>query len=522
MSDATASPAYWPDPPAIDRASAGRRSMPFSMWLRHLPTRENRDRALALFGERARPLLDAWTRLVEEAAGDVEALALRMRPLAEDPGGRGAIEGALANLSEFDASHSARLSLALERVWEREPVRDAAFHIVEDATFLTELVRHEVPFALVAHPYGLSPLVIAGGPGEPPRLLDPAGDEAEQARHAEAVRALRAIVGASEPYWSSPAFRALCGRDMAVAKGPAHLGAVLAAMRGQGHDKAFLKHTLSKQGTWVAELRDGGIASGMLAAHAAMGPAYLDLHRTDGDGHRRILVQDFLPFTHEHRFLVVGHRVVASTASTRTIGALDHAGRRLHPGVARLDRPADAPGSYDRGSAETTEDRRLVARMARVARRVASALRREGILPDCYCLDVGLCARGVLPIEVNGLNHCGIYAADWSRVARALAGLPSTAPQAAPAGNDEADGEPTSRGDKVDDALDFILDILCDEPPSELARVARRLSDLALERDPVTARALGVVARDRNRRDAEEDPLPEAQVAEARSWLDGR
>ena len=509
-----AAAAFWPDPPAVAPRPHGGAPQPFVAWMRHAPDTGTLARALDRFGEPARPLLEAWTDLVAGAVGDVEALAARLDGSGEEPEMRKAAQAALRDLSTFDPRVAAELALALEAQPSVQAGRDKAFHVLEDALILTELTRHGASFAIVANPFALSPVVIAGGPGEPPRLLDPAGRPEEQARHAGAVRALRAVVEAPFPYWSSRAFQAACGRDLALAHGPAHLAAILSDMRAQGHDKAFLKHARSKRGTWAVDLPDGGIRAAALAAHAVMGPAYDALARPASDLDNQVLVQDFVPFTHEHRFLVVGHRVVASTASDRAIGVLDRPNRRLHPGVARLAHPAFPAGAYDRGASDTVIDRGLVAAMARVALRTVAALRREGIAPADYCLDVGLSARGVLPIEVNTLSHCGLYAAEWGRVARALALRPVSGFLPVVREIPARDGR-----NPVDDALDFILDFLLDEPPTELARVAAILSGLALERDPVGARALGIVARDRSRREDERAPPHPDLLAAAKAYL---
>ncbi len=130
---------------------------------------------------------------------------------------------------------------------------------------------------------------------------------------------------------------------MAVAVGYSHLRMVLLDMAAQGHLKAFLKSAESKRGTWVADLSppmDARAVHDRIAA--AMGECLVDLFASGNQ--QSILVQGLVPFVREHRFLVVGHRVVASTPSCRTLSVLDALPHRiLHPATARLHVPPAAP-----------------------------------------------------------------------------------------------------------------------------------------------------------------------------------
>jgi len=483
---------FWPDAPARTDARFDDPRGRTVLTARYLPDLDALGRALWLHGDRGAALLGEWQSLIREAVGDVNAFAAppprRMTDVDAD-----------AELAAAVAARPETLALRLLREADGTPDgfrRDAGHHVLEDAAKVVLSHRAGLAFDLVVHLARFVPSVIAFDPGRPPRLLEPSGPPGDQERHAGACRRARDLSGAPNPYWESPAFRGLAGRDMAVARTAPHLAAILADMASQGHARAFLKSTRTKGGTWVANLEGVDDArKAALAAHLAMGSDHASVANEKGVGDG-VIVQGFVPFTHEHRFLVVGHRIVASTASNRDLSVLDAPSRILHPAVARLAKPASVPGAYDRGASVTSGDRGLVAAMGKTARTVVRALRAEGMVPDRYCLDVGLTERGVLPVEVNTLLGCGLYAADWSRVARALAALDDGRPP--PASRSRRHG---SDLDIVEDALSFLLDTLWDRPPRFMREVGTRL--LAMADDQAAVARAGMAARERHAREAD-------------------
>jgi hypothetical protein len=396
---------------------------PVTLRRRNLPTRDVMEEAGAYLGARALPLLSRWRTLWEDAVGDVEAYA------AETGGGLEFEAWRAATLDDARTLHGEGKVLdACQRTVDAlrgtdGRVRARALHAIEDAGMhvalagsdLAVVVNNETDPGQDAQAVGK----LAGERGF--RIL---AGPAHAAMGRRARTARWAADRADTPYWSCPAFRERAGRAMALARTHPELLLVLADMARQGHRKAFLKAAESKAGTWLVDLdgdpiRQDAILSGTL------GHAY---HRfVLGLRRRRMLVQEWTPFVREHRFFVVGHRVVASTPSTRSACLLDAGPGILGRGVAELAAPALVPGSYDRGETRTVVDRPLLARMARGARDLARALGREPGASgnpdrsDCYVIDMGLSADGrVLPIEVNGFQHAGLYALDYGRVVRAL------------------------------------------------------------------------------------------------------
>ena len=394
--------------------------------LRHLPTAGILEEAASRLPPAARPVLAAWRALWADAVADVEAFAADVGAGEDFEAWR---TGALAEAGERHADGK-RLSAAVRTMallaQDGARVRERALHVIEDARTHLALADSGLAVAIRAGDGYVGKLAserglrLLGGPGHA-RLI-------RTARRAE-----RISDRADNPYWTSPAFRERAGRPMAVADGQAELALVLADMAGQGHAKAFLKATECKAGTWIVALDPDPIRQDALLV-AALGQRLRALNGM-GSRERQMLVQGWTPFLREHRFFVVGHRVVASTPSTRTLSVLDADPRRLlGRGLAELARPALTEGAYDRGAAETVQDRAVLARMAAGARDLARALGREPdaapLEPghgsgdrrgDCYVIDMGETPDGrVLPIEINGFRSAGLYALDYPRVVRAL------------------------------------------------------------------------------------------------------
>lgn len=404
--------------------------------VRYLPTADSVVCATLHFGAPAKPILAEWRKLWDSCL-DVDARAkLDKAQLLEDAAEQGPgdtpIGGYLTRTTLLDDAHqcmrrarprrAAKLFADAECWGEPANPRNRAQHVLEDALIVLSLARAGVPFtaSTIAHP---SATFVKDAEGFREFDLDADEDGMDEVRSS-----LIDSRAAANPYWTSRAFRESAGRGMCVVRGVDELVMTLLDMRQQGHRKAFLKTVRSKDGTWVIRL-DGVMSFDEmdLRLHRTLGRRYAGLLAGDFRDDA-FLVQEFVPFAKEHRFFVVGDRVVASTASDRALSVLDIRGRILDDRVAVLDVPAHEEGAYDRGSSTSPVDRGLVAKMAREARRVVRAMRDEGVVGDCYVLDMGVTVRSqedgeeeILPIEMNTLLYAGLYAADWSRVANALA-----------------------------------------------------------------------------------------------------
>ncbi len=421
----------------------------FGMRVRHMPGRRTLMLAESHLGERAKPLLAEWRVLWEGC--DVDRLDVELRVAAEarrmEYARVNRVAGASA-LERGDLAEAATLAADDEGMEapKAPPVRHAALHIVEDAAVQVALSRSGVPFVFEATERGDSPARFAPAPGGRLRRLMP-----EEPAYGEAAEAMAQSCGGAQPYWRSPAFRERAGRPMAVAGSIVQARAILVDMARQGHGFAFVKACAQKGGTWSVDLVGAfDVDEALARLVTATAADFLDVQFGGA-----LLIQGHVPFLREHRFLVVSHRVVASTASVRSLSVLDALPSRiLHPFTAELARPAGGHGPYDRGESVARPDRDLVARMAWGARDLARAMSREPGLPDAYTIDMGLTACGdVLPIEVNGLAMAGLYAAHYPRVAAALARRharmaphPGAAPaQACAAGPSPEDGESPRR-----------------------------------------------------------------------------
>ncbi len=391
--------------------------------VRYLPTRAAIARGLAAGGPACGDLLAAWEAAWRACVGDPEAYAAEIghdeawkRAAERDRLRRARVEELADGFRRREAAE-ALCTLFRDLPGEAE-AREPGLHVLEDAQALVLLAEARVPLRLVVPCLGRdeAPVLAVGpGDGEDFRMRALAGPEA-----GEVLRRWSVIFGATNPNWRSPALVRRAGRGIALCRGFPHVVATLSDMAAQGHGRAFLKHVEHKRGTWVADIC-GASAPDEAARRlvAALGLSVSDL--ASGTSPRdAVLVQGFLPFREEHRFFVVGHRVVASTPSERGLGIHDGGGRLLGAGLARLRRPPGAPGSYDRGEADVVHDRLLLARMARAARRLVRALRDEGVFPPHYVLDMGATPDGVWPVEVNTFANAGRYAVDYPRVARAL------------------------------------------------------------------------------------------------------
>ncbi len=321
----------------------------FPLRSHYLPTRECLKAAEDRFGPAARPLLLEWREIWRAAVGDVDAYA-----------------------AEIDAP-----GLGPERAEDAPEypgwpgpnfIRPASFHVMEDAATLTDALRICTPFALRVGKHDKErDFVPVPGLRRIARYDDVvarSGDARFDAPGATVPYQVFRTSQKATAYWSSPAFRERAGRGMAVAPKAKAMVDILLDMSAQGHAQAFVKSVASKGGTWVVDIPPGGNADALKESLLAAMRNYWT--RFDQPGYRTgYLVQGMVPFVREHRFYVVRHRVVASTASDRMLSALDGDASRILDGrVARLDIPADGAGYYDRGFSTWEADRSLVARMA--------------------------------------------------------------------------------------------------------------------------------------------------------------
>ncbi len=413
---------------------------------RHLPVDAVLSRVADEAGDAQWPLLRRWRQAWERMVGDVAAFAAEVGYGSEafDGHRRDAVAAQAALVAcGMPGAIAARDTFRIaRRVSECHAGRTAAQHALEDASVVVSLTDARVPFGV--------DVMFAGRRATHVRVPAARGARVTHRRR-DVLRRLEANLDVGIPYWLMPGFLSRCRRRIVETTGYPHLCLALLDMARQGERRAFVKAAVHKQGTWLVDLSDVRDVQGVTVAVArATGPAFPDVagaagppphavynETYDAARHRgRMVVQSTFPFAAEYRFFVVDGRVAAGTASDRasTVPTGPRRGR-LEPSVAALAAPPGgaASGHYDRGMTQAVEDRPLVALMAREARRVATALAADPVacafLDRAYTLDVGVdsldAATAVAePIEVNTFLNAGLYAVEYPRVARALAGRP--------------------------------------------------------------------------------------------------
>lgn len=415
--------------------SLGIRGAEFVMRLRFLPTDEVLAAVKDAYGSGADALLAEWRELFDRLDGGIDGFVqatgydecldytssfqVSDRTATRLMLGRG-------GLTEASALYAAAADIAAGPA-PREPTQ----HALEDALIMTSYVRAKVPVNFLAifdgDKEGLKPeertvRFLRFSRSGKPKVRTPSR---------LAVKRLKEGFKASNPYWGWPSFRQCCGRALQETLGVRQLTLTLLDMAKQGIAKAFLKSGAFKGGTWVVALegiqRESDAASALIRAIGPEWPRLLAALGSPEALDPSFIVQEFKPFKFEHRFFVVGDRIVASTPSDRTLSILDAVTgpRRLDPRVAVLDQPAEHAGPYDRGITRSIEDRKMVAGMARLARRFLKGL-NEGDSrfiprPPAYVIDVGCGPDGHIGlIEVNTFRNAGFYALDYTKVARAF------------------------------------------------------------------------------------------------------
>ena len=416
-----------------DREAFGVRGAPFTMRLRFLPTDEILEAVRDAYGEKAEALLSEWRALFDRIEGGVERFANQTAyqeyleyswsfQVSDQTASR--LMFGRARPADAAALYAAATDLA-EAPAPRRPVQ----HALEDALVMTSFVRNKVPVTFLAmfkadredlKNEDRTVRLLTFSSTAKPRVKIPSRN---------LVKELRAGFRACNPYWGWPSFRKACGRALRETVGVEDLTLTLLDMARQGASKAFLKNALFKGGTWVIELE--GVQSESDAACTlirALGPEWPRLlavwQSKRGTERPGFIVQEFRPFKCEHRFFVVGDRIVASTPSDRTLSILDAqtSCRRLDPRVAVLEQPAQEAGAYDRGTTSSVVDRKMVADMARLVRRLIKGLDDDFLvrLPLGYVVDVGCGPDGIGLIEVNTMRNSGLYALDYEKVAKAF------------------------------------------------------------------------------------------------------
>ncbi|TLX16043.1 ATP-grasp domain-containing protein [Rhizobium sp. MHM7A] len=216
----------------------------------------------------------------------------------------------------------------------------------------------------------------------------------------------------SNPYWTWHFFQKYMLRRSVTVSGDSDLLWTLCDMASQGFRKAFLKNCVSKGGTWTIDLEGVRfLRDAAMRVRSVVYPHNLAM---------KAMVQEHLPFTHEQRFFVVNGRVVASVCSDRNFSTLDQIpGKRLDHRLAALATPEIEHGAFDRGVTSHVTDRKMAARFARLARKIANDARGHGILD--YVVDIGLTSKGPAAIEVNELELSGPYSLNRDWVAKAYA-----------------------------------------------------------------------------------------------------
>lgn len=210
-----------------------------------------------------------------------------------------------------------------------------------------------------------------------------------------------------EEYWAIGPYMQASGRLHFLANDGPTAASIILAMARHGHQKAFVKGQASKTGTWVVDIAGIATESEALARlAAAMHPSP---YCNNAMAHP-VVVQEFLPFTHEQRFFVQNGRIIGSACSDRNMCVLDATGHRLDERVAVLQQPAEHPGAFDRGVTTSVVDRGMSAEFVRVGRRFVSQMRANGFYE--YSFDVGMTDRGPFVIETNDGLMAGPYCLD--------------------------------------------------------------------------------------------------------------
>ena len=249
----------------------------------------------------------------------------------------------------------------------------------------------------------------------------PRGGRVEAASSSEAT-ALRRLRGLEVPYHRSPAFLALADRPMRHVAHPEQAFDAMVDL-ARTSDRCFVK-SVTMKACWVVDLR--GVRDRDDAAHAALRALGRSVALREDHWARDTLVQGFRPPTHERRYFMAHGRVIARTPSDRSLD-LTHVwrGDGDDPRVARIVRPAEAVGNYDRGEQTSVVDRAMAARMDEVAERFGAAVASEAVFDRAtgglWVLDVGYDRRGPFAVEVNGAVRAGCYAFDAEAFARGVA-----------------------------------------------------------------------------------------------------
>jgi hypothetical protein len=220
--------------------------------------------------------------------------------------------------------------------------------------------------------------------------------------------ALWPIIGNADRYWTLAPFRRMAGRFL-IDVDASDVIYYLTAMAKNGCKKAFVKDGRRKRGVWTVKL---GSRSTPASIRKNL-PDDLLKALTERRDEEPFLIQQHVDMSHEYRIFVVDGRPVAGAPVLRSDCIHDPWMRgRFRPTV-----------SHERDTGPAVEDRELVAKYARFARRITALMRDECPGTPDYVLDLAVTDESeVIVIELNNPRISGLYAVDWRRVLRAAVG----------------------------------------------------------------------------------------------------
>jgi hypothetical protein len=380
----------------------------FEGFIQNLPTDKKIAEVLA-FDPRADELMGSWRAVFDRSfPGWTDGSVF-----TDFENETSAAERAMRLIEKDIENHEARadkdyLSFEIHLNWLEPDPRDYRLHALDDAETVRSLTRLKAGQAFVF--LGKHCLKYEGQDknGQPRLSMAPS-----ESRPKPKTREC------GNSYWTWEFFQKYMLRKSVTVGGDSDLSWTLCDMASQGHRKAFIKNCASKSGTWTIDLHGiRFLRDASMRLRSVIYPHNLSM---------TAMVQEHLPFTHEQRFFIVNGRVVASACSDRNFSTLDQIkGKRLDDRLATLLKPEIEHGVFDRGVTSHVKDRKMAARFARLARRIASDARDHGILD--YVVDIGLTAKGPAAIEVNELELSGPYCLNREWVTKAFARRPKAAP----------------------------------------------------------------------------------------------
>lgn len=191
------------------------------------------------------------------------------------------------------------------------------------------------------------------------------------------------------PYWEDPAFLRHCGRsfEMVAYEG---LSEAVGRLHAQGKS-VFLKSTRLKHFTRIVPV-------GTDVADAMDGMAYSFM-----DGGPDLMVQEYVEMRYEHRFFVIGRKIITSSPVMISLTPLDH--------------PLSYGACYRTPDSRVAEWRRDVEdAQSELAGKMAYAM-----VPEHAVIDIAMVWNSAAVIEMNPmvLGQAGLYASSVEELAHA-------------------------------------------------------------------------------------------------------